>query len=223
MATMPASSEVTSQAAETISALIAAEGSATHNYPSSDELTKSRFATRNLADVVHHLSVLHGRHPGVVDFAATRTTNPHARSWVLAAVDGFAIERTFLTRLVVAAGPLPSTPGHAQAEAAVNGQRHALEMLARSDRDGCALGAAATFVIDWHALRPVLVAAATRLSVEAPRLALPDCSETFTMIAGVADTPAIERAISFGAQQLLAQHRGLWDLLEARQIARGEY
>jgi hypothetical protein len=36
-------------------------------------------------------------------------------------------------------------------------------------------------------------------------------------------SPAMERAISFGAQQILAQHRGLWDLLEARQLARGEY
>jgi hypothetical protein len=35
-----------------------------------------------------------------------------------------------------------------------------------------------------------------------------------------AGTPAIERAILFGAQQLLVQHRGLWDLLEARAEAR---
>jgi hypothetical protein len=38
----------------------------------------------------------------------------------------------------------------------------------------------------------------------------------------VADSPSFERAMSFGAQQLLAQHRGLWDLLEARQAARAE-
>ena len=35
-----------------------------------------------------------------------------------------------------------------------------------------------------------------------------------------AETPGIERAILFGAQQLLIQHRGLWDLLETRHSAR---
>ncbi len=30
----------------------------------------------------------------------------------------------------------------------------------------------------------------------------------------------LERAMLFGAQQLFAQHRGLWDLLEARASAR---
>jgi hypothetical protein len=38
----------------------------------------------------------------------------------------------------------------------------------------------------------------------------------------VADTPSFERAMSFGSQQLLAQHRGLWDLLESRQQARAD-
>jgi len=35
-----------------------------------------------------------------------------------------------------------------------------------------------------------------------------------------AGPPALERAIMFGVQQLLVQHRGLWDLLEARAEAR---
>jgi hypothetical protein len=39
----------------------------------------------------------------------------------------------------------------------------------------------------------------------------------------VNDGPAMERAISFGAQQLFSQHRGLWDLLEARCVARGDW
>jgi hypothetical protein len=30
----------------------------------------------------------------------------------------------------------------------------------------------------------------------------------------------MERAMLFGAQQVFAQHRGLWDLLEARTSAR---
>ena len=31
---------------------------------------------------------------------------------------------------------------------------------------------------------------------------------------------AVERAVHFGARQLLGQHRGLWDLLSARAAAR---
>ena len=32
--------------------------------------------------------------------------------------------------------------------------------------------------------------------------------------------PGVERALAFGAQQVLAQHRGLWALLESRAAAR---
>ncbi len=223
MASTAAGMRVASAAADTLMALVASNGSASHGFVSSDELTKSRHATRNLADVVHHLSALHGRQPGVVDHAATRTANPAARAWMAAAVDGFAVERTFLTKLVVAAGPLPSTPGQAESESAVTGQRHAIEMLAQSDRVGCAFGAAAAFVMDWRAMRPLLVVAATRWGVEAPALALPDDAETVAIVSAITETPAVERAFSFGVQQILSQHRGLWDLLEARQIARGEY
>ncbi len=33
-------------------------------------------------------------------------------------------------------------------------------------------------------------------------------------------SPGVERAMLFGAEQFLAQHRGLWQLLEARASAR---
>ncbi|MGZ8285400.1 MAG: DUF6975 family protein [Allosphingosinicella sp.] len=33
--------------------------------------------------------------------------------------------------------------------------------------------------------------------------------------------PQVQRALLFGAQQILVQHHGLWDLLEARQQSRG--
>jgi hypothetical protein len=223
MATKAADSAYSSTIVDALGALIAAEGSAAHNFVTSEELSKGRHATRNLADVVHYLCTLHGRQPGVVDHAAMRTTHPDARTWLIEAVDGFAVERTFLTKIVVAAGPLPSTPGQAETESAVNGQRHALEMLAKSDRFGCSIGAAAALVLDWRAMRPLLVAAATRLGVEAPALRLPSETDTFAVLAAIGDTPAVERAVLFGAQQILTQHHGLWDLLEARQIARGEY
>jgi len=38
----------------------------------------------------------------------------------------------------------------------------------------------------------------------------------------VAESLGIERAMAFGAQQILHQHRGLWDVLEARRLARAD-
>jgi hypothetical protein len=203
--------------------LVQAEGSGAHRYLMSTELISGKFATRNLADIVHFLCALHGRHPGVVDLAAVRSAHDGARSWLIEAVDGFAVERAVLTKLTVAAGPLPSTPGQAESESAVGGQRHALDMLARSDREGCALGAALALVMDWWSVRAVLDQAATRWGVEIPECSLPMVDVCQDVAGRVADTPAVERAMTFGAQQILNQHRGLIDLLEARQIARGDH
>ena len=209
--------------AAVLSQLVAVDGTAGHRYVPSVDLKSGKFATRNLADAVHFFCTLHGRHPGVIDLAGQHTTQNAARSWLIQAVDGFALERSFLTKLVVAAGPLPSTPGQAQSESAVNGQRHALDMLARSDRAGCALGAAMTLILDWQSIRQILDHAANRWGVAVPQCTLPSEDQTLALAQTVSDTPAIERAVSFGAQQILNQHRGLWDLLDARQIARGEY
>jgi hypothetical protein len=212
-----------SGAGELLARLVEAEGSGAHAYVSSAELNSGKFATRNLADAVHYLCTLHGRYPGMIDHASQRTAHDGARKWMLQAVDGFAAERSTLARLVVAVGPLPSTPGQAESESAVNAQRHALEMLAQSDREGCAVGAALTLVLDWKAVRGALDTIANRLGVIIADSALPTRGETLTAADMVGESPAIERAMVFGAQQILGQHRGLWDLLEARQLARGEY
>jgi hypothetical protein len=203
-------------------ALVAAEGSERHPYLASVDLRHGRNATRNLADVIHHLSLLHGRQPGVVDHAARHTAHPDVRGWLLAATDAFARERSYLTKLAVAAGPLPSTPGQAETESAVLGQRHALEMLAQSDRIGCAFGAALALVLDWKAIRTLLDMAATRIGVSIPDSGLPGAETSASALIAISETTAVERALGFGAQQLLSQHRGLWDLMQARQIARGD-
>jgi len=202
----------------TIAALAAADGSATH--PMSRAVLPTQRAMRDLADAVHALCSLHGRHPGVIDHAADRNIQPAAQDWLEQAAAGFAIERNYLAHLTAAAGPLPSTPGQAESEAAVAGQRHALDMLAQSDRTGCAIGAAIALVLDWPTIRKVLDVAADRFGMDSPDMALPIEEETATLVAVLAETPAIERAMAFGSQQILAQHRGLWDLLEARASAR---
>lgn len=223
MSVQPAPMAPVASGQSLVAALVAAEGSASHRYTTSHDILAGKHSARNLADAVHYLCILHGRHPGVADFAAAHTINDEARGWLIDAVDGFIRERSFLTRLVVAVGPLPSTPGQAESEQAVNGQRHALEMLAQSDRNGCALGAAMALVLDWASIRSVLGAACRRFGVDAPPSILPSDVDTIALAQSVSTSPALERAISFGAQQILAQHRGLWDLLEARQAARGEY
>ena len=206
---------------EKLLACVADHGSAAHPYPANQELLKGPQAARNLSDAVHYLCTLHGRYPGVVDHAAGRCIEPAARTWLVQAAEAFGTERAFLARLAVAAGPVPGTPGSSDSEAAVLGQRHAIEMLAQSERNGCALGAALAVVADWTAIRGVLTVAAARFGVDVPRYSLD--TETVRDVANeVAITAPVERAMLFGAEQIAIQHHGLWSLLEARQQARGD-
>ncbi|MES2989029.1 MAG: hypothetical protein V4808_14085 [Pseudomonadota bacterium] len=202
----------------TLGALSASDGSANHRYLR--RLQANVEPVRDLADAAHYMCILHGRYPGVIDHATAHARLDVERSWLEEASFAFADERAFLARIVTAAGPLPSTPGHAESEAAAAAQRHALEMLAQSDRAGCATGAALALALDWVEVRKVLDAAAKRLSLTPPPCNLPLMEETVTVVDTLVREGGIERAMLFGAQQLFAQHRGLWDLLEARASAR---
>lgn len=199
--------------------LVASDGSANHPYL--QRLAENLAPLRDLADAAHFICVLHGRQPGVIDHALAHARVPLERDWLEAGADAFATERAYLVRIVAAAGPLPSTPGHAESESAAHAQRHALDMLAQSDRAGCAAGAALALAIDWATIREVLDAVATRLGLNIPVSTLPLAAETLSVVDALAREPAMERAMLFGAQQVFAQHRGLWDLLEARTSARG--
>jgi hypothetical protein len=145
------------------------------------------------------------------------------QNWLNRASEGFERERLYLVRLTAAVGPLPSTPGAAETESSLVAARHALETLAMSERNGCALGAATALVGDWWPIRRLLDRAAARVGTEAPAPSLPDEASVIAIIESGADTPASARALSFGGEQLLLQHRALFDLLEARAEARGEY
>ncbi|MEO5937401.1 MAG: hypothetical protein ABIQ43_00150 [Sphingomonas sp.] len=204
-----------------LAALADADGSARH--PFVQAMGERGAATRDLADAIHLLCALHGRHPGVVDHALTHGPSIAAESWLEEAASAFAEERALLARLTSAAGPIPSTPGQAESEAAVTHQIHALDMLAQSDRAGCAMGAAIALILDWRAIRGVLDAAGDRAGLAISSPVLPIDADTATLAATLANEPAIERAMSFGAQQLLAQHRALWDLAEARKSARDRH
>jgi hypothetical protein len=208
---------------ERLLACVAEHGSAAHPYLKSEALLRGPHAARNLSDAVHFLGMLHGRHPGVVDHAANRCVEPVVRDWFSAVTSAFAEERAFLTRLSFAAGPIPSTPGAGDSEAAVLGQRHAIEMLAQSERKGCALGSALAVALDWAFIRNVLDAAALRFGLNIPVSRLSNATEIAALATQSSETASLERALLFGANQVVLQHFGLWDLLEARQQARGDY
>lgn len=220
MASNSAPGPADAPAADALFALIAADGVASHPYLRNVAAFAGPEATRNLADVVHYLCILHGRHPGLIDHAAETTACAASQKWLSEVSPAFGAERLYVTRLAVAAGPVPSTPGSAESEAAVAGQCHALQMLARSERRGCPLGAAVALTADWLAFRPLLDHAAARLGVEATPCRLPERDAITAVIDKVGGEAAVRRAMSFGASQVLVQHRGLFDLLEARQSAR---
>lgn len=201
-----------------VGAIVAQEGSALAAHPRA--LSAAEATTRDLADAVHALCALHGTAPSVIEIAADSNGAAEHRAWLRDAAVAFDAERRALVALTAAVGPLPSTPGQAESSAAIEGQRHALAMLARSDRAGCALGAALAFMLEWHALRALLEAAAARAGLATELNHLPSPVE----IEGIADRaaadPRVARALAFGADQLVAQHRGLWHLLDARASAR---
>lgn len=199
---------------------LAEHGSAAHPYAASPRLLKAPTAGRDLADLIHYLCVLHGRYPGLIDHAAARVVEPGARAWLTNATYAFAGERAYLARLAVASGPVPSTPGAGGTDAAVLGQRHAMETLALSERRGCALGAAMALVLDWAVIRSCLDAAASRFGVDTPAYPAAGREALLALADDYGAQAPVQRALLFGAQQILVQHHGLWDLLEARQQAR---
>jgi hypothetical protein len=177
-------------------------------------LLRPTSALRDLGDLCHALCSVHGQRPDMIEGALENAVDPIEREWLAEAAEAFSRERQYLARLVVAAGPLPSTPGQAQCDSAMLGLRHAFAMLARSGRSGCAVGAVEALVMEWHVVRPVLDRAADRFHVAGSTCSMP------TTFADISPSAATERAMAFGAQQLLVQHRGLWDLLESRSAAR---
>jgi len=206
-----------------LEALVAADGTAAHPYAhraSTGAARDSLLSLADLADAAYYLCLLHGRHPGVIDHAATRSADNAARTWLIEAADAFGTERAYLTQVSVAAGPAPSTAGQADCETTVSQQRHALDMLAQSDRRGCAMGAAMALVLDWRAVRHVLDMVAIRAGLEPHPCALPDRAATLDVARAIGGDDGVDRAIQFGARQLLNQHRGLWDLLAARADVR---
>lgn len=204
-------------------ARVASAGSARHSHLAALLDGSSRNSGRDMSDAVHLLCSLHGHFPGLVEIALQRSPKGPVRNWLAHASDSFERERLYLVRLTAAVGPLPSTPGAAETEASLVAARHALETLGTSEREGCALGAATALVGDWWPVRRFLDRAAARAGTEAPAPSLPDEASVVAIIEQASASAAAARALAFGGEQLLLQHRALFDLLEARAEARGEF
>ncbi|HEV7232765.1 MAG TPA: hypothetical protein VGN36_00870 [Sphingorhabdus sp.] len=169
-----------------------------------------------VADIAHFLNISHGRHPGIIDYAAHKIVDDAARKWLVRAIDGFAVERGFLNALTVAAGPERRRHGENKVAALITSQAKNFEMLASSDRKGCPAGAALAFAIDWQRTRPLLAAVALHVGTDVPQCALPDIRECSALAEKLGGNDAYARAMRFGGEQLLAQQRGLWQLIAAR-------
>jgi hypothetical protein len=207
-------------AAEAQLARVAGEGCARHAHLAALIEGSGEHSARDIADAIHLLCSVHGHHPGLIEQALELCTDGRTRKWLGRAADAFERERLYLVRLTAAVGPLPSTPGAAETEATLLAQRHALEILAKSERRGCALGAATALVSDWWPIRRLLDRAASRIAVEAPAPSLPDEASVVAVIESECNSPASVRALGFGGEQMLLQNRGMFDLLEARAAAR---
>lgn len=209
--------------ATAVLALVDREGSATHPYCAPVLNGDRRSFAHNLtdfADFIHLLVGLHGQVPGLIDHAAAHTAEPAARDWLLHAINAFTEERDYMHRLCVAAGPVPSTPGQSEASTIIAQQSHAIEMLAQSERRGCALGTAVTLVLEWQVIRQILDVGALRLGIEPVDCTLPGRADAVALLDGLPQPERLSRAIQFGADQLLVQHRGMWTLLKTRAAAR---
>lgn len=174
----------------------------------------------DVSDIAHFLCVLHGSYPGVVDYTFEKISNENSSTWLIDSMNGFAAERAFLTKLTVAAGPITGVGQYDQSEVTVHNQRKALQMLSQSDRSGCAIGASIAVILDWHAIRPVLDSIALKLGIKPQSFLLPSIEKTQELYNFLISSALIKRAMNFGIDQILSQHRGLWELLEARHNTR---
>ena len=195
-------------------------GSGNNRFVRAIQDSTSRASAADIADTAHYLCLLHGRYPGLIDYAATRSADPVIGKWLTQACDAFAGERAFLTKLTVAAGPITSTPGQDQCTPAIINLRAALNSLSQSDRNGCAVGAAFALAIDWISIRQALEHIAKRVGLAFHVCKLPTIDETYALTAVMGHDRLIERAMIFGASQMLQQHRLFWDMLDARHYSR---
>lgn len=198
-------------------ALLSTSGSASHEFVVQLNADPHMIARATLADVMHHLGILHGRRPGMFDIIENAAPSI-SDDWLRASSRAFAAERDLITRLVVALGPPPGRMGQTRVGVAVDAARNALLTLAGSERLGCAIGAASALLLDWENVSPFLHQLAIRFEIPVHDTAgiWPDRAATLATLEAAAALPSGPRAVAFGFKTLLAQHRAFWDIVQTR-------
>ena len=144
---------------------------------------------------------------------------PPAAPGSRAAAEATAAERPLLTRLAVAAGPIPSHPRRRRQRGGDPGPARRARHPRPVRPQGLRFGRRPRLRRRLGADPPAVIDAGRQTARRrVPPVPLRRCGEAARGRRRAAE--ASERALLFGAQQLALQHRALWDLLEARQQAR---
>ena len=178
--------------AEAQLARVAGDGCARHPHLNALLDAAGPHSGRDVSDAVHLLCSIHGRYPGLIELALQRCPKGETQEWLARASDAFERERLYLVRLTAAVGPMPSTPGAAESESSLVAARHALETLAMSERDGCALGAATAWSATGGRSAGCSTAPRRACGIDVPAPSLPDEASVIDVIERSAETP-VER------------------------------
>lgn len=177
-----------------------------------------------VADLIHFLAILHGELPNVIDVVTSAC--PRLEGTLEPAAQQMQRDRAWLAGLCVETGSAVEHFGITEAETAVRGLRDAMLTLAGSQREGCGLGVAIGFLVEWPPLRTCLDQAGTLAFSR--RWPGPDgfwTGSTLKQVLPIAETafaaPTTGRAIAFGASQWTQVHSQLLALAEDRAAARG--
>lgn len=204
---------------EALTTLVATRGCGTHPYVHGLLQSNSRYRDLNLVDAIHHLAALHGRLPGLIEDARRHSPSLTAAApWFREAAEGFAQERLHLARLLAHGPAIPATPTQAEYQVKLESIRQGLTALAQSSRPGCAFGSALALVLDWQTIHRLLNLLGQQLDLPSLPLLMPDAAASLSVLDRLGSD--FDRAIIFGATELIARHERLWTLLEDRQAAR---
>jgi hypothetical protein len=190
-------------------ALVASAAAESDLHPQAAKVRLAGARSGPRVDALHFFALLHAERPSVVDIARDASGDGPAAGWLQDFAVQFQNERLWLARAAMDAGMPARDAAFSRQRIVVADQRDAMLTLARSDRAGCALGAAAALAADWPRLRGAL----------GGEPSAPQFGGLVETVAAAA-APLTRRAILFGAKQMAGIHRAVWDLLEAREGVR---
>lgn len=190
-------------------ALVASAAAESDLHPQAARVRLAGARSAPRVDALHFFALLHAERPSVADIARDAASEGPAGDWLRDFATHFQTERLWLARAAMDTGMPARDAAFSRQRIIVADQRDAMLTLARSDRAGCALGAAAALAADWPRLRGALGGE-------------PSAPQFGGLVEAIAQAaaPLSRRAILFGAKQMAGIHRAIWDLLEAREGVR---